>query len=77
MKRGFTSIELLFVVGISLSVIIAMISGLINFMIMNDHNRNLTIAMNIARDKMENILFLRKSGQFDTPSCPLPTTPPA
>lgn len=66
MRRGFTTIELLFVVGISLLVIAAMLGGFVNFMIINEHNRNLTIAMNIARDKMEQVITDAQSGNFDS-----------
>jgi type II secretory pathway pseudopilin PulG len=65
MKRGFTTLELMFVIGVALLVITALLGGFINFMVLNEHNRNLTIAMNIARDKMEAIFLQRDTGNFD------------
>lgn len=66
MKRGFTTIELMFVLGISLVVVLAMLMGFINFMILDEHNRNLTLAMNWAREEIENVIALRDAGNFDS-----------
>ncbi|MDP3143143.1 MAG: hypothetical protein Q8N14_04290 [Candidatus Omnitrophota bacterium] len=66
MRRGFTTIELMFVLGVSLVVIVAMLGGFINFMVINEHNRNLTLAMNWARQDMERVIALRNAGNFDS-----------
>jgi type II secretory pathway pseudopilin PulG len=66
MRRGFTTIELMFVLGVSLVVIVAMLGGFINFMVINEHNRNLTLAMNWARQDMESVIALRNAGNFDS-----------
>jgi len=66
MKRGFTNIELIFVIGVSLLVIAAMLGGFVNFLVINEHNRNMTLAANIARDLMEAVNAARSRGEFDS-----------
>lgn len=65
-KNGFTTIELMFVTAVALTVIVAMLVAFFNFMRLNDHNRNLTVAMGIARDKMEEINYKKSTGQYDS-----------
>lgn len=60
MKRGFTLIELMLVAGVFVFVITGLLLGYIGCLRLNDFNRNLTIAFNIAQlqiEELRNTLF--------------------
>ncbi len=64
MKKSFTMLELVLVIVIVVIVSTALMSSLITCMALNDNSRMMTIAMNIARDKLEDII--NRKGDWDT-----------
>lgn len=55
-KRAFTLVELLITIVVSALVINGVIMSLINSMVLNEYNQEFSIAMNIARAKIESII---------------------
>ena len=60
-KSGLTLLEVMFVVGILVFAIAGLLVGYINCVALNEHDRNFTQAMNIARMLMEEIYNQRGS----------------
>ena len=52
-KRSFTLVELLITMVVSALVINGVIMSLINSMVLNEYNKEFSIAINIARSKVE------------------------
>jgi prepilin-type N-terminal cleavage/methylation domain-containing protein len=61
MKRGFTLVEVTLVVAIVIIVSVALLNSFMSCLALNETSRNITIAMNIARDKMEELVNKRLS----------------
>ena len=60
-KRSFTLIELLTVMVIAALVINGVIMSIVNSMVLNEYNQELTIAMNIARAEIEESISQKTS----------------
>ena len=63
-KRSFTLVELLVTVAVAVLVIGGVLISLINSMILNEYNQKFTIAMNIARAQLEEVISERSN--FDS-----------
>ena len=57
MRKGFTMVELIFVIGILAFVITGLLIAYVNCVTLNEHNRNFSIAMNLARQLMELLYY--------------------
>ena len=59
--KGFTLAELLIAVAVAALVISGVFMSLVNSMVLDSYNQNFTIAMNVARAKMEDKVFKERS----------------
>ncbi len=60
-SKAFTLIELLIAIAVAALVISGVFMSLINSMVLDSYNQNFTVAMNIARAKLENV-FNQRNG---------------
>ncbi|MDP2940176.1 MAG: type II secretion system protein [Candidatus Omnitrophota bacterium] len=61
MKRGLTMIELVLVIAIVAIVATALLEVFISGFALNENSRNMTIAANIAREKIEELINIKQS----------------
>ena len=61
MRKAFTMVELVLVVAIVVIISTALLSTFITCMALNDNSRMMTTAMNIARDKIEDMVNRSKT----------------
>lgn len=64
-KRSFTLVELLITMVVSVVVISGVILSLVNTMVLNEYNQGFSVAMNIARAKLEDQLAQRSPSTWD------------